>query len=131
MATIFDAAEKYLGIPYKLGGDGESGMDCGLFTQMAFGDIGVTLNGRCADEQAAQFQSAGQFSNSIDDAKPGDLLFFANTYGDYPEGTITHVGIFVDSDTMLHCGSSHGVAYTHDLSSYWGDFFAGVGRVND
>lgn len=126
---VFSEAEKYLGIPYVLGGDGWNGTDCGKFTQMCFGDAGIPLDGRCADEQAAQFQSAGQFTTDISLAQPGDLIFFANTYGDWPAGTITHVGIYVDENTLLHAGCTHGVAYTHDLQGYWMDYFAGIGTV--
>ena len=129
MATVFDAAEKYLGIPYILGGDGETGMDCGLFTQMAFGDIGVTLNSRCADDQAAQMQDEEKFGEDISEAKPGDLVFFKNTYGDWPEGTITHVAIFAGDGKLLQACSSKGVAYTSDLEGYWMDFFAGIGKM--
>ena len=130
MASVFDAAEKYLGIPYILGGDGESGMDCGLLTQKAFGDIGITLDSRCADDQAAQLQAAGGFSDTLDGVEPGDLIFFKNTYGNWPEGTITHVAIYVDEDQLLQACSSKGVAYTHDLQGYWMDFFAGIGKIS-
>jgi peptidoglycan hydrolase-like protein with peptidoglycan-binding domain len=36
----------------------------------------------------------------LSQAKPGDIVGFANTYGNYPPGTITHVGIYV-GDGMI------------------------------
>jgi hypothetical protein len=36
------------------------------------------------------------------DLQPGDLVFFKNTYGDYPEGTITHIGIYTGSGFFIH-----------------------------
>lgn len=128
---IFESADKYLGIPYVLGGDGtpEGGMDCGLFTQMAYGDIGVVLNSRCADDQAAQMQNGGKFDESFDTANKGDLIFFKNTYGDFPEGTITHVAILAEDNKLLQACSSKGVAYTDNWDCYWKDFFAGVGHI--
>lgn len=131
MAQLDAAAQKYIGIPYVLGGDGVSGCDCGLFTQMVFGDVGVTLNSRCADDQAAQMQDEGIFSEDINEAVPGDLIFFKNTYGDYPEGTITHVGIFAGDGQLLQCACTKGCDYTSDLQGYWMDYFAGIGKVAD
>ncbi len=34
--------------------------------------------------------------------QPGDLLFFQNTYGKYPAGTITHIGIHIGRGEMAH-----------------------------
>lgn len=126
---VFEAAQKYIGLPYELGGDGVTGMDCGLFTQKAFGDIGVTLNSRCADDQAAQMQEEGRFSEDINDGSRGDLIFFKNTYGDYPEGTITHVAILAGDGQLLQAACTKGVDYTSDLNGYWMDFFAGIGKM--
>jgi cell wall-associated NlpC family hydrolase len=126
---VFKYAEEYLGLPYVLGGDGETCTDCGMFTMKAYCDADIPLESRCADDQAEQFKSAGQFTTDITQAQAGDLIFFANTYGSFPEGTITHVGIYVDDTTMLHCSCSCGVAYTHDLQTYWMRFFAGIGTV--
>jgi len=36
------------------------------------------------------------------DLEPGDLVFFKNTYGNYPEGTITHVGIYTGDGYFVH-----------------------------
>lgn len=33
--------------------------------------------------------------------QPGDLVAFKNTYGNYPEGAITHVGIYVGNGMMV------------------------------
>lgn len=37
----------------------------------------------------------------IRDVRAGDVVMFSNTYGDYPEGTITHVGTCVGSNMMV------------------------------
>jgi hypothetical protein len=37
----------------------------------------------------------------VSEARPGDIVMFKNTYGDYPAGTITHVGIYVGDGMMV------------------------------
>lgn len=116
---ILTAGEAYYGIKYGLGSDGTDALDCGLFTQKAFADAGLTLDSRCADAQMKQFEDAGALI-PLSQAGPGDLVFFLNTYPcDDAYKDITHVGIFAGDHTMLHCGSSQGVIY-QDLNI---DFF--------
>lgn len=42
----------------------------------------------------------------VEDLKPGDLIAFRNTYGNWPKGTITHVAIFA--------GLQDGIPYMYD-----------------
>lgn len=44
----------------------------------------------------------GQRINDIDALKPGDLVFLQNTYGDWAEGVITHVGIAAGDGQYIH-----------------------------
>lgn len=117
---ILTAGEAYYGTKYDLGSqDPSSSLDCGLFTQLTFRDVGLTLDSRCADAQMKQFEDAGALI-PLSQAGPGDLVFFLNTYPcDDAYKDITHVGIFAGDHTMLHCGSSQGVIY-QDLNI---DFF--------
>lgn len=63
---------------------------------------------------------------SINDAKPGDLIFFKGTYGS--PNFISHVEIVVDRDTMFGSDGS-GVGF-HDIHQpYWNKHFAGIRRL--
>lgn len=111
--TILEAGKHYLGTEYHLGAtDPSASLDCGLFTQLTFSDVGLNLGSRCADDQAKFFQSKGALID-VKDARPGDLVFFQNTYDH--QGTawddISHVGIYAGENKMLHCGSSKGVCF--------------------
>lgn len=90
---ILAAGNQQLGLPYDLGGDGTSSTDCGKFTQDTYNKVGVALGTRLANEQYEFCKSNGTVFTDISQAKPGDLVFFQNTYGNEPQGTITHVGI--------------------------------------
>ena len=115
---ILTAGEAYYGTEYGLGSDGSSKLDCGLFTQFAFKDVGLSLSSRCADDQMKQFEDAGALI-PLSQAGPGDLVFFLRTYECDAYKDITHVGIYAGDNKMLHCGSSKGVVYEDLNIDYW------------
>lgn len=116
---ILTAGEAYYGTRYDLGSqDPSSSLDCGLFTQLAFRDVGLGLSSRCADDQMKQFEDAGALV-PLSQAGPGDLVFFLRTYECEAYKDITHVGIYAGDNKMLHCGSSKGVVYEDLNIDYW------------
>lgn len=115
---ILTAGEQYYGTKYGLGSDGSTALDCGLFTQFAFKDVGLSLNSRCADDQMKQFEDAGALI-PLSQAGPGDLVFFLHTYECDAYKGVTHVGIYAGDNKMLHCGSSKGVVYEDLNIDYW------------
>ena len=115
---ILTAGEQYYGTEYGLGSDGSSKLDCGLFTQFAFKDVGLSLSSRCADDQMKQFEDAGALI-PLSQAGPGDLVFFLHTYECDAYKGVTHVGIYAGDNKMLHCGSSKGVVYEDLNIDYW------------
>jgi len=52
------------------------------------------------------------------DLLPGDLLFFKNTYGDWPEGTITHIGIYTGNGYFIHRPTASRPVEKADLENY-------------
>lgn len=44
----------------------------------------------------------GEKITQLKNVQRGDLLFFKNTYGDWAEGVITHVGIALDNKRYIH-----------------------------
>jgi cell wall-associated NlpC family hydrolase len=128
--TLLKAAgDQYLGMQYKLGGDGKTSIDCSEFTRQVFAKVGVDLGTRDASEQARKLNDSGTFFADRSQLQPGDMVFYKNTY-EPPEGhgfqNITHVGIYAGDGKILHAGSSKGVSYTMIDSP--GEV-AGYGRV--
>ena len=68
------------------------GLDCSGFTQAVF-----RLNGISLPRDASQQSGIGQVINLVTEALPGDLAFFDND-----EGMITHVGLILDSTSIIH-----------------------------
>lgn len=92
-SAVVDAATKYLGVPYQWGGtDPKTGLDCSGLTQRVFADIGIDLP-RTSSQQA----TAGRPVANLDQAQPGDLVFF--DYSSRPG--IDHVGIYIGDGKMI------------------------------
>lgn len=85
-------AKSFLNTPYLWGGRTHYGIDCSGFTQAVFKLRGIDLK-RDAYMQAEQ----GSTVDFLAEAKLGDLAFFDN-----PEGKITHVGIMLNSELIIH-----------------------------
>lgn len=57
-----------------------------------------------------------EFMPSVEDAKPGDVIFFEGTMGE-DTGGITHCGLYVGNNMMIHCGNP--CSYADLTDSYW------------
>jgi len=90
--SIVNTAFKYLNTPYLWGGKTPFGIDCSGFTQMVYKLCGYKLL-RDARQQATQ----GEALSFIEESEPGDLAFF-----DDNEGVITHVGIIMNDNYIIH-----------------------------
>ena len=118
-AAIHKEAEKYVGYPYVWGGSSPStSFDCSGFVSYVYNQCGWDF-GRLGA------QGLCNISTPVTNPQPGDLVFFTGTY-DTPG--ISHVGIYVGNDVMLHCGDP--ISYTNLNSSYWQSHFYGYGRLN-
>lgn len=103
------AAEKQFSKEYALGGDGTRTTDCGLFTLQVFQENGIDLKSRDVSEQARIMNEAGKFHNDKSRLKPGDLVFYKNTYEPaegHGFGNITHAGIYAGNGKIIHAGST-------------------------
>jgi len=89
---VIDNAMMYLNSPYLWGGRTPFGIDCSGFSQMVYRLNGVDLP-RDAHEQA----EVGTTLSFVEESESGDLAFFDNN-----EGKIIHVGIILDSNSIIH-----------------------------
>jgi len=89
---IIQTAFLYLNAPYLWGGKTPFGIDCSGFTQMVY-----KLNGYKLLRDASQQATQGEALSFIEESEPGDLAFFDNN-----EGIITHVGIIMKDNYIIH-----------------------------
>ncbi|WP_264530708.1 C40 family peptidase [Flavobacterium sp. N502540] len=91
-SAIITTAFMYLNAPYLWGGKTPFGIDCSGFTQMVY-----KLNGYKIHRDASQQALDGEPLSFIEESEAGDLAFFDND-----EGNITHVGIIMDNNYIIH-----------------------------
>ena len=116
---IIATAKQYIGVPYVWGGTSPKGFDCSGLVQYVFKAHGISLN-RTAE---TQYKHGSYVSKN--NLKPGDLVFFQNTY----KAGISHVGIYIGNGQFIHASSSKGVTISNLSSSYYTSHYYGARRI--
>jgi cell wall-associated NlpC family hydrolase len=114
-------AQRYLGTPYVWGGESARGFDCSGFIMRVMRDLGY---------RALPHSAAEQFRYGLPIAKgalkPGDIVFFANTY----KPGVSHVGIYLGHNRFIHAANSQVGTIVSSLSdSKWVAHYAGARRL--
>lgn len=105
--AVIAAAERYLGVPYVWGGtDPAKGLDCSGFVQRVYADLGVELPRVSVDQS-----KAGTAVASLDQARPGDLVFWRGD-GSRPN----HIGIYAGDGRMLVAPRTGDVVKYQDIT---------------
>lgn len=116
--TLITEAEKYLGYPYVWGGSSPStSFDCSGFVSYVLTNSGLCNTGRPGA------QGLYNISTPVSNPQPGDLVFFVGTYD---TSGVSHVGIYVGDNMMLHCGDP--IQYSNLNTNYWQSHFYAYGR---
>ncbi|MGB1040200.1 MAG: NlpC/P60 family protein [Flavobacteriales bacterium] len=89
---IEKTALEYLNSPYLWGGNSPYGIDCSGLTQMTY-----LLHNIQIPRDACDQGTVGETVDFIEEAEPGDLIYFDNS-----EGKIHHVGILLSGNKILH-----------------------------
>lgn len=112
---LIDIAFMYLNSPYLWGGRTPFGIDCSGFVQIIYRLCGINL-----PRDASQQAEVGDRLSFIEEATPGDLAFFDNK-----EGKITHVGILLGDNKIIHASGKvrvdridHQGIYNDDIRDY-------------
>ncbi len=112
-------AERYLGVPYRLGGENRRGMDCSGLVLVAFREARSLKLPRNSGEQFSLGRPVGRRA-----LKRCDLVFF-RTGG----GTVNHVGIYAGGGRFIHAAVRRGVCWESLATEYWSSRWAGARRL--
>jgi len=108
MENLLEIAYSFINTPYQWGGRTHFGIDCSGFAQAVMRTQGVNLK-RDAWQQAEQ----GSVVDFLQSATLGDLAFFDN-----PEGRITHVGIMLNNEMIIHASGKVKIEQIDDQGIY-------------
>ncbi len=118
---ILNSILPYVGQGYVFGGKNPSmGFDCSGIISWAYSQHGINF------PSYTETQWSLTKPVSLDEAKPGDLIFFRGTYGS-PE-FISHVEFFI-SESLMFGSNSSGVGYHDWTDAYWQQHVAGIRRL--
>lgn len=122
-AALMLEADKFIGYPFVYGASNpKEGFDCSGFVSWVFIHSGVYNTGR----RGATGLHTLCTEVEPEDIRPGDLVFFHGTMGPDVKG-ITHVGIYVGNNMMIHAGDPIGFADLEDEK--WQKCFDCFGRL--
>ena len=98
---MVDYSKRLLGAPYLWGGRTVMGIDCSGLVQVC-----ARLSGLHLPRDASQQIQCGELVYFLQETQPGDLAFFGNE-----EGKITHVGIVMSDEQIIHCSGQVRIDY--------------------
>ncbi len=102
--TAVTTAMDQLGLPYAPGTAGPESYDCGSLVQSAYRTAGVELPA----DQAGLYAITRPVA--VEDVLPGDLVFLGT-----PEGGLGHVGLALDTRSMLAADARAGAVVVRSL----------------
>ena len=113
-----EAFKDWKGVPYVLGGEGYSGVDCSSFMQIVFEDYFEIKLPRNTRDQMKTGSSVRR--NKI---KLGDMVFFKTGRDSY------HVGVMINNEQFMHASTSSGVMISGLQERYWADAYLTTRRI--
>ncbi len=118
-SSLKAAVSKWLGVPYKFGGEDKYGVDCSAFTRAVCNDLGVTIprNSRQQARVGSEIR--------LPDLKAGDLVFFDMKF----RGRISHVGVYMGEGKFAHASCSKGVTNSNFQGGYYQKRYVKARRI--
>lgn len=119
---IVQQAVRYKGTRYHFGGDSKSkGFDCSGLVRRIFNDLSLK---KLPHSSYGLYKMGTQVR--MNDLRPGDLVFFKNTY----KRGISHVGVYAGRNHFIHAQNRHsGVTLTALSDPYYQLHYAGARRL--
>ncbi|WP_156793184.1 NlpC/P60 family protein [Fictibacillus macauensis] len=113
-SSLVSTAKRYMGVPYRWGGQSPNGFDCS-------GYIGYVFNKATGKKLPRTVSDLYRKGKRVSSPKVGDVVFF-HTY----KSGASHAGIYIGNSNFIHSASSYGVSVSSLHNSYWGPRYLGA-----
>lgn len=120
---LFLEASKWMGTPYRYGGNSKRGVDCSGLTRQIYRKVYHKRLSRRSDDQYTKDCKKIRRKGAL---QQGDLVFFSTPGSGKKCG---HVGIFLKDGKFIHASSSRGVVVDRLDSNYWKKHWLSGGSV--
>jgi len=112
---------EWLGVPYRLGGNAKTGIDCSQFTKRLYKEVYSEQLENVTWKQWRQTKRISKASLEI-----GDIVFFNSNLS--PSGW--HCGIYIGRNKFVHASNRREGVIISDLNSYpYNRNYKGAGRL--
>jgi cell wall-associated NlpC family hydrolase len=117
--NVVGYAAQFVGARYVWGGSDPNGFDCSGFTRYVYKQFGLDLPHSSAGQYSTNY---GSIISNPADLRPGDIVFFVNTY----KRGISHVGIYAGGGDVVQAMSPKlGVGVANVNGGYWAQHYYG------
>lgn len=121
VAGLAEIARRQVGRPYAWGGADPSGFDCSGLVWYVARAAGLSV------PRSLEGQFGSGTSVAREDLRPGDLVFFRNTY----KPGLSHNGVYVGDGQFVHAvDETRGVLATRLAGAYWASRYVGARRLS-
>lgn len=119
--TLDSFINEWLGVPYRLGGNSKTGIDCSQFTKRLYKEVYSEQLENVAWKQWNQTKRILKAGLEI-----GDIVFFNSKLS--PSGW--HCGIYIGNNKFVHASNRREGVIISDLNSYpYNRSYKGAGRL--
>lgn len=119
---LLAVVKRYMGVPYRWGGVTRQGMDCSALVRAIIRETyGIEL-----PRTSAEMYALGQPVPERRHLRPGDLVFFRDTYSG---PGVSHVGVYVGDGRFAHASVTQGGTIGSLGAAYFRQRYAGARRI--
>lgn len=118
---LYLESAKWIGVPYRSGGDSKRGTDCSGFVSQVYRKVYRKHVPRSTEELKKESSKIAKRN-----LREGDLVFFTSSRS---RKKVAHVGIYLKNGKFVHASTSKGVIVSRLSERYYTQHWISGGRI--